>query len=281
MPVGAGLDRTVERAVELGCETIQIFSGNPRGWKSGPVPQPAGDLFRRALAREGIAPLVVHAIYLVNLASGDPAIRGKSVAAFSGLLERCVTLGAEYVVLHPGSHGGDGPSEGARRAGEALREAWAGAGRPGRPVILLENVAGGGSLVGASPAELGLIREAAGELGPSLGVCLDSCHAFAAGYDLRTGDGWRRLLDEVERAWWPGAVRAIHANDSSGDLGSHRDRHTHLGEGAIGEAGFRAMMEQEPLRELPVILETPQDDPDDDVRNLATLRRLWQETRTF
>ncbi|MDI6870044.1 MAG: deoxyribonuclease IV [Bacillota bacterium] len=277
VPVGGGLARAVARAVELGCETIQIFSGNPRGWRSGPVPQPAGDQFRAALAREGIAPLVVHAIYLINPASSKDDIREKSVAALAELLGRCVALDAAYLVLHPGSHGGDGVAAGARRAGEALAEAWSRAGKPGRPTILLENVAGGGMLVGGTPGELAAIREAAGELGPRLGVCLDSCHAFAAGYDVRRTTGWERLLAEVEQAWWPGAVKVIHANDSVGGLGSHRDRHTHLGQGAIGEEGFRAMMVQPALRGLPVLLETPQDDPGHDVRNLKTLRRLWQE----
>lgn len=275
--MGAGFERAVERALELGCETIQIFSGNPRGWKSGPVPQPAGDRFRESLASHSIAPLVVHAIYLINLAAKETGLREKSVAAFASLLERCVTLDADYVVVHPGSHGGDGVRAGAQRAGESLLEAWTKAGRPRRPTILLENVAGGGSLVGGSPAELDLIRRAAGELGPRCGVCLDSCHAFAAGYDVRFKEGWERLLAEIADAGWPGGVRVVHANDSSGGLGSHRDRHLHLGEGAIGEGGFRAMLEQPALQGLPVILETPQDDPRHDVRNLATLRRLWQE----
>ncbi|MGE5552762.1 MAG: deoxyribonuclease IV [Betaproteobacteria bacterium] len=275
--VGAGLDKAVARAVELGCETIQIFSGNPRGWQSGPVPQPAGDRFRAALLQEGIAPLVVHAIYLINLSTAKQDIREKSITAFAELLERCVTLDAAYVVVHPGSHGGDGADSGARRAGEALEAAWTKAGRPAQPSILLENVAGGGALVGGSPAELALIRDSAGELGPRLGLCLDTCHAFAAGYDVRRVEGWERLLGEIETAWWPGAVKAIHANDSAGGLGSHRDRHTHIGEGAIGEEGFRAMMLQPACCSLPVILETPQDDPQHDVRNLKTLRRLWQE----
>lgn len=275
--VGAGFDQAVARAVELRCETIQIFSGNPRGWKSGPVPQPAGDRFRAALVREGIQPLVVHALYLINLASADETLRGKSIVAFSELLGRCVTLEAEYVVLHPGSHGGDGVEAGARRTGEALCAAWEAAGKPERPVILLENVAGGGNLVGASPHDLALIRAAAGKLGARFGLCLDSCHAFAAGYDVRTGAGWKGLLAEVEHEWGPGAVRALHMNDATGGLGSHRDRHTHPGQGSIGEAGFRAMMEQPALQGLPAILETPQDDPENDVRNLNTLRRLWQE----
>lgn len=277
LPVGAGLTKAVEYAAKLGCETIQIFSGNPRGWKNSPVREEIGAEFQAGLSREGIRPLVVHAIYLINLASGDEALRGKSITAFSELLGRCMTLGAEYVVLHPGSHGGDGMEEGTRRAGEALAEAWREAGRPERPVILLENVAGGGSLVGATPAQLALIRAAAGELGPALGLCLDSCHAFAAGYDVRAREGWERLVTEVGETWEPGAVRAIHSNDSAGGLGSHRDRHANLGEGAIGEAGFRAMMRQEAFADLAVILETPQDDPENNVRNLGTLRRLWQE----
>jgi deoxyribonuclease-4 len=279
VPVGAGLDKAVARAVHLGCETIQIFSGNPRGWRSGPVPQPAGEEFRAALARENIAPLVVHALYLINLAAAREDLREKSVTAFAELLGRCAVLEAEYAVLHPGSHGGDGVAAGAWRAGEALAEAWSRAGRPARPAILLENVAGGGTLVGARPAELALIREAAGEVGPRLGVCLDTCHAFAAGYDVRGAAGWELLLREVEEAWGAGAVKVLHANDSAGGLGSHRDRHVHLGQGAIGEEGFRAMMGQPALRTLPVILETPQDDPEHDGRNLRILRRLWQEAK--
>lgn len=277
VPVGGGLEKGAARAKELGCETIQIFSGNPRGWRNRPVPPEAAARFRNALGEAGIAPLVVHALYLINLASAEAALREKSITAFTELLGRCSALDAEFVVVHPGSHGGRGAAAGCARAGTALAEAWIRAGRPHRPHILLENVAGGGHLVGATPAELAAIRESAGELGPRLGVCLDSCHAFAAGYDVRSSAGWERLLGEVEDAWGPGTVRAIHANDSAGELGSHRDRHTHLGEGAIGAAGFRAMLAQPAFAALPVILETPQDDPENDVRNLRALRRWAAE----
>lgn len=275
--VGAGFPRAVQQAQEIGCETIQIFSGNPRGWKNGPVPQPEGAQFRAALEAAGIHPLVVHAIYLINLASPQEELRRKSVKAFAELLARCVALGAEYVVLHPGSHGGQGPEAGAEFAGAGLREAWEAAGRPEAPVILLENVAGGGQTLGASPAQLAAIRAAAGEeLGGRLGLCLDSCHAFAAGYDLRGADGWRRLLDEASASWGPGAVRVLHANDSAGELGSHRDRHLQPGDGALGENGFRAMLRQPELWDVPAIVETPQEDPDHPGHNLRLLKELWE-----
>lgn len=275
IPVGGGLARAAEAAQRIACETVQIFSGNPRGWKNGPVPQPEGRLFKAALTEAGIHPLVIHAIYLINLASPQADLRAKSIKAFAELLGRAVALQAEYVVLHPGSHGGEGPAAGAELSGSGLREAWEEAGRPEQPVILLENVAGGGQLLGASPAELAAIRAAAGEeLGPRLGLCLDSCHAFAAGYDLREERGWRRLLDEVGESWGAGAVRVVHANDSAGELGSHRDRHLQPGDGALGEQGFRAMLSQPELRELPAIVETPQEETEPPGHNLRLLKNL-------
>lgn len=270
--IGGGLARAVEAAQGLGCETMQIFAGNPRGWQRRAMSEPEGRAVIQALETTGIGPLVVHCSYLVNLASPRPEIYEKSCDVFIEDLKRCDQMGADYFVLHPGSHLGSGLEEGMARIGAAfkrMRETFAPKTR-----VLLENVAGGGSDIGGRFSEL---RQLAGRIGESheVGVCLDTCHAFAAGYDLRTTAGWRAALDEFDRELGMDKLRVLHCNDSKGGLGSHLDRHAGIGQGQIGAEGFAAMATMPELRGLAGILEIPVETREDYLANLARIREIW------
>ncbi len=270
--IGGGLARAVEEAQGLGCETMQIFAGNPRGWQRRALSEPEGRAVTQALEATGIGPLVVHCSYLVNLASPKPEIYEKSCEVFIEDLKRCDAMGAEYFVLHPGSHLGSGLKEGMGRIAAAfkrMREAFAPKVR-----VLLENVAGGGSDIGGSFSELRQLADMIGE-SHEVGVCLDTCHAFAAGYDLRTPAGWRATLDEFDRELGMDKLRALHCNDSKGTLGSHLDRHAGIGEGHLGVEGFAAMATMPELQGLSGILEIPIETREDYLANLARIREIW------
>ncbi len=270
--IGGGLARAVEAAQGLGCETMQIFAGNPRGWQRRAMSEPEGRAVIQALETTGIGPLVVHCSYLVNLASPRPEIYEKSCDVFIEDLKRCDQMGADYFVLHPGSHLGSGLEDGMARIGAAfkrMRETFA-----PRTRVLLENVAGGGSDIGGSFQEL---RQLADRIGESheVGVCLDTCHAFAAGYDLQTAAGWRAALDEFDQVLGMDKLRVLHCNDSKGGLGSHLDRHAGIGQGQIGAEGFAAMAAMPELQGLAGILEIPVETREDYLVNLARIRELW------
>ena len=236
--------------------------------------------FRQTRKRLGLKPLVVHANYLVNLASGDPAVRPKSIAAFRGELERAEAIGAEYLVVHPGSYVGRTLEEGMAAVVLGLKEAAAGLPSP-RVTVLLENTAGCGSQIGCRFEQLRHIRDLAVELADlRIGYCLDTCHLLAAGYNVADEDGLRRTVREAEAVLGLKHVKVIHANDSKSPLGSGVDRHQHIGEGYIGAAGFRRILAHPKLRSKPFILETPVDREDDDRRNLDRLKKLCPKSRT-
>ena len=209
-------------------------------------------------------------------------IRAKSIAAFRGELERAAAIGAEYLVLHPGSHKGRSAEEGITAFVRALGDAAVGFHSRGL-TVLLENTAGAGSHLGGRFEELAAIRERAGDVTDlPIGYCLDTCHLLAAGFDIATPAGLRATVRHAERLLGLGNVHVIHANDSKTQLGSRVDRHAHIGEGHIGLAAFRRILTHPALREKPFILETPIDEPGDDRRNLDTLKRLvlvgWKST---
>ena len=225
---------------------------------------------------------MIHVSYLVNLASADPVIRAKSIAAFRGELERAAAIGAEYLVLHPGSYRGRSVEEGIADFVAALRDAAAGFHSRGL-TVLLENTAGAGSHLGSRFEELASIRERAGEVTDlPIGYCLDTCHLLAAGFDIATPAGLRATVRSAERLLGLDNVRVFHVNDSKTPLGSHVDRHANIGEGHIPLAAFRRILKHPKLRGKPFILETPIDQPGDDRRNLDTLKRLvlvgWKST---
>lgn len=243
-------------------------------WRARP-PDPAQvKLLRAARDRFDLSPLVIHVNYLVNLASPDPVIRARSIAAFRGELRRAAEIGAEYLVLHPGSHKGRSVEEGIAAFGLALRDAARGF-RSGNVTVLLEGSAGSGSSIGGRFEELQSIREVArGLTGLPMGYCLDTCHLLAAGFDIATPAGLRATIRCAGRVLGLDHVHVIHANDSQAPLGSRVDRHANIGEGHIGLAAFRRILTHPKLRRKPFILETPVKNPGDDRRNLDTLKSL-------
>lgn len=273
MSAAGGLARAVERAVEVGCRALQVFTKNSNQWAGKALDRGDSAAFRAAAAAAGIAPLVSHAAYLINLASPDAAVRRHSAAALVDEIRRCDAAGIPYLVLHPGSHGGDGGEVGLDRIARGLDEAAAGT--PGSTTtILLETAAGQGACLGHTFAQLAEMRRRAASKG-RIAFCLDTCHVHAAGYDVVTPDGWRRTLEEADRTIGLDAVRVVHANDSKKGRGCRVDRHERIGLGAIGEGGFANLMTEPAFESVPKILETPKDESGDwDRAGLTALRRL-------
>jgi deoxyribonuclease-4 len=266
------LGRAAARAAEIGADTLQIFTASPRMWRARP-PDPDEVLaLKRIRDRHGIGPVVVHVNYLVNLASRDPVIRAQSILTLRAEFERAAIVGAEYLVVHPGSARGQSVDSAITAIAEGIREAATGS----RGVtLLLENTAGCGSSVGSRFEELHDIRDLAAEgLDAPLGYCLDTCHLLAAGFDITTPHGLSETLRDVEAKLGFEHVRVIHANDSKSPLGSRVDRHARIGKGHIGTEPFRRLLKRRELRGMAVISETPVEREGDDRRNMATLRKL-------
>ena len=239
------------------------------------VPDPLQiKLLCAARERFGLSPLVIHTNYLVNLASLDPVIRAKSIDAFRGELQRAIAIGAEYLVVHPGSYRGHSVEEGIAAFALGLRDAAEGL-PPHQLTVLLENTAGAGCHLGGKFEELRSIRDLTAELTDlPVGYCLDTCHLLAAGFDIVTVPGLRATLRAAEDVLGMANVHVFHANDSKFPRGSHVDRHAHIGEGHIGAEAFRRILTHPKLRRKPFILETPIDEPGDDRRNLDMLKSL-------
>lgn len=266
---GGDLARAPEIAGDLGCEAIQIFSGNPRGYTKPPLKPETISAFRSGVEKLGIRPTIVHATYLINLAAPKEEIYRLSVTSFLDELRRTQALGGIYYVLHIGNHGGAGMEEGRRRVAEAFKIAMGEVG--GCPKILVENTSGSGTSLGGTFEDIAALFDAAGG---NIGLCFDTCHALAAGYDIRTREGTAHTLDLACRLLGRDSLLCVHVNDSKGPMGSHVDRHEHIGLGEIGEDGFRAFFSDPRLADLPAILETPKDSPESDARNLAALRAI-------
>jgi len=242
-------------------------------WRPG-VPDPAQVRALQAIRRDcDINPLVVHVNYLVNLASRDPVIRGKSIATFRGELDRAATVGAEFLVVHPGSYKGQSVNQGVSACAEGLCQAALGFG--GGVTVLLENTAGSGSALGSRFEELRAIRDlAVAGAGLPVGYCLDTCHLLAAGFDIATPAGLRSTLRQAGDLLGLEHVHLFHANDSKTPLGSRVDRHARIGKGYIGCEPFRRLLAHPKLRRKVFISETPVERDGDDRRNMATLRSL-------
>ena len=243
-------------------------------WRA--VPPAAADIraFRKAREKHDLAPLAVHVSYLVNLASLDPVIRERSIHAFRGELERAHSIGAEYLVVHPGNYKGSSCEEGMAAFVLGMAEAELGLRLDGL-AVLLENTVGAGAQIGGRLEELRTIRDlAARECQVAVGYCLDTCHLLAAGFDIANAPGLRETVQRVNSVLGIEHVHLIHANDSKQPLGSHVDRHANIGEGHIGEEGFRRILRHPRLKDKPFILETPVEDEGDDLRNVQALIRL-------
>ncbi len=273
--ITGGVEKAVDRAVEVGCEAVQIFSGNPRGWKVKVLAPAEGDRFRALCAERSLHPVVVHTPYLINLASPDEGIYRKSLQAFATDLGRARSLGARMFVTHVGFHRGEGFRAGLERMANALGEALSRSGETGVEV-LLENTASAGSSLGHRFEFIAEIMGLSG-VADRLYLCLDTCHAFVSGYDVGSAVGLDRTLSEIDRFFGLDRLRLVHFNDSKYGLGSHRDRHEHIGEGEIGLQGMRRIARHPALREKVFIIETPKKTPEDDLRNLALLKSFRDE----
>lgn len=267
--IAGGLHNALLKAQTLGADAVQIFSRNPRGWKARPLEAEEVEQFKRVRAETGVSPVAVHANYLINLAASDPGIREKSVASFREEVERGLALGADFLVVHPGSARGACEPDAIRTCAESLREACDGLGL-GDFRILLENTAGQGECIGHRFEHL---REIAGRCPDlNLGVCLDTAHAFTAGYDIRDEDGLAAALDALDASVGLRNVLAVHFNDSKAAYNSRVDRHWHIGHGHIGAEALRRVASHPRLAHAAFLLETPSDETCDDACNLAALR---------
>jgi len=280
LPIGAhvsisgSLDLAFERGEEVGCTVIQIFTKNASQWRAKPISDEQAKKFREAWQASSIGTVVAHDTYLINLAAPDEEKWAKSKATFADELNRCDQLGIRHLVMHPGNHMEQGDEAGIERIATAFRELFAEA--PESVEVLLENTAGQGTALGWRFEHLAEIMERVPE--GRFGICFDTCHAFAAGYDLTSAEAYATTMDEFERLVGCDMIRAFHVNDSKKGLDSHVDRHEQLGEGAIGVEGFRALMQDQRFAEVPKILETPKGEGNEwDLRNLALLRELAGE----
>ena len=270
--IAGGLENAAHHAKKIGCDTFQMFSANPRGWKALEPTAANYERFRAVRKKYGLKPVVIHDNYLINLAAADPGIRKKSIAAFRKEIERAVALGADFLVTHPGSSKGTSPAKAIETCAESLKEAARGLRLKGL-MILIENTAGQGSVIGRTFEEVAEIVAGAGRDLP-VGACIDTAHCFEAGYPIQTAEGLRETVKQLDRTVGIEKVRVIHANDSKTPFDSHADRHEHIGRGFIGKEGFRRIVRHPKLRRIPFICETPLDRPGDDKRNVRMMRKL-------
>ena len=273
--VAGGLDKAFARAIESGCTALQIFTKNANRWHVKPISAIEATAFRQAWHESGIGPVVAHDAYLINLASPKSDVWEKSKNALRDELCRCAQLGVTDLVMHPGAHLGTGIAIGLERIRTALREVFQES--PQQVRLLLENTAGQGSYLGGDFSHLAALLEGFDK--QRCAVCLDTCHAHAAGYDLSTAEGYAQTMAEFDRLVGLEQIKVFHLNDSLKPCGSKVDRHAHIGGGTIGRAGFACLMQDQRFVEIPMILETPKGDQDEmDVINLTLLRELATET---
>lgn len=270
MPQTGGFKKNVERVVEIGCRTIQIFPGNPTGWKMGKLDET--EIAHRAdlLAARDLYPLVVHSAYLINLATGNPEFLEKSRKLLDETMERAGLYRSPYVILHTGNHGGQGVDKGLSQIIDSIAAAlprW-----PDKVKLLLENTAGSGTALGSKFEELGEILRSFPR--GKLGVCIDTAHAWAAGYDIGSADGVEKTLASLDDAVGLENLHVIHVNDTRVECGARVDRHAHIGEGNISLEGFAALINYGWTEDFPIILETPETGTDWDRINLEKLKTM-------
>ena len=275
--ISGGLHKAVERAKDRGCDVFQIFSQSPRSWNSKDLSEDEAREFVSSLVESGLALAVDHMPYLPNLASPKDDVHERSIETLKSELMRCQMLHIPHLVSHLGSHLGAGWDEGFKRIVEAIDKGLSQA--DNGVMLLLENTAGTKNSMGSSFEEIATIIDAFDALRPRLGVCLDTCHLFAAGYELRTPEGLQATLNQFQELIGLERLKLLHINDCRGTMGSHLDRHEHIGLGHIGENGFRLILRHPDLNDLPMILETPIDSRRNDVANLQAARKLasWPE----
>ncbi len=269
--IAGSIDKAVDRAVEKGCDTFQIFSRNPRGWRYKELMDTEIREFIKKVELSGMSPAVAHMPYLPNLAAPDDKVYNRSIASLIEELKRCNSLQIPYLVTHLGSHRGYGKAKGYERVVNAINTAFNEV--DNGVMLLLENTAGTKNSMGSTFEDIQHIIERI-EHRDRIGICFDTCHAFAAGYELRTEKSLKAVIQHFNAVIGLEHLRLIHLNDSKGGLNSRLDRHEHIGLGYIGEDGFRVILSEEHIKKLPMILETPVDARRGDIENIAKVREL-------
>jgi deoxyribonuclease-4 len=269
--IAGNIQESLERARALGCNTMQIFSRNPRGWQAAALVPEDVARFKALKIKYDISPVAVHIPYIINLSTPDDVLYKKSIDAYVADVRRADILGAECFVTHLGSHVGSGEENGIKRFGSALNHIIKKA-RP-KTTILLENTAGSGDSIGSKFAHLKRIIDSLDDAG-NIGVCLDTAHTFEAGYDIRTKAGLDKTLKELDGAVGLDLVKVVHFNDSLSPFGSRVDRHQHLGKGRIGIEALKRVINHPKLKNAAFIMETPKESDKDDKRNLAIARKM-------
>jgi deoxyribonuclease-4 len=269
--IAGGLYKAFARGEQAGCSAIQIFTKNASRWQAKPLQQNDIDAFKKARRQSAIEFVAAHDSYLINLAGPEADKRQRAVSAFIDEVERCAALGIEYLVMHPGAHLGNGIDNGLELLIDSFRTIFDRV--PAGVTVLLENTAGQGTCLGDRFEHLAEVIDRVPQ--GAFGVCLDTCHAFAAGYDLSTSGGFHAVLADFERLIGLDRLQLIHANDCKKPLGSRVDRHQHIGKGEIGAAGFAALMQDRRLQRVPKIIELPPGENNCfDLENLGLLRRM-------
>lgn len=268
--ISGTIDRSVDRALELGCNTFQIFTRNPRSWSSRALDADEVEAFKEKRKQAGIGPVFGHMPYILNLASPEDLVYRRSIESLSEGLARCSILGIPMLVTHIGSHLGAGPEKGVARVANALNEVTSE--NEDGVMVLLENGSGSKNKVGSRFDEIQKILAVARHP-ERVAVCLDTCHAFAAGYELRTLEGLRKTLESFDEVIGFDRLKLVHLNDSVGELASGIDNHEHLGMGEIGEEGFRLILGSR-LIEVPMIMETPVDSRRSNAENMRIAKEL-------
>ncbi|MBP2134082.1 deoxyribonuclease-4 [Methanomicrobium sp. W14] len=272
--IAGSLEKSVERAENIGCTTFQIFTGNPRGWNAKDISEKDVGDFTGKLENSHISPVVAHMPYLPNLATPKPDLYKKSCDVLIREIERCSLLKVPYLVTHLGSHLGKGRDEGVQRTVEALSGAVESV--KSDVMILLENTAGTKNSIGGTLEDIGEILDTAGKT-KRIGTCFDTCHAFAAGYDLSTEKGFNETISGYDTCIGLDRLKVVHLNDAKGECNSRLDRHEHIGLGKIGDEGLKRVVNHPKLRELAFILETPVDKKRGDIENVSHARELFDE----
>lgn len=271
--IAGGISKAIDRAEELGCTVLQIFGRNPRTWKPAPLLPEEARRFRVRYKEAGITACAIHTSYLINLCSPEDDNFKKSIELFKGELEVAEAAGVDYLVTHMGSSKGEGDEYALKRITEALN--IIDKDMPGlKTEILMENTAGGGSSYGSDIKAIGDVIKAAKGTSLKIGLCLDTCHAFAAGYPLKSKEDVDDLVAFIKKHVGIRRLKFIHLNDSKGDFGSRRDRHDHIGKGKIGMEGLGAFLSHPSLKGIPASLETPEDKDGDNISNLKTANKL-------
>ncbi|MDW7977951.1 MAG: deoxyribonuclease IV [Candidatus Caldarchaeum sp.] len=270
--ISGAIHLAVDRAVELGCTTFQIFTRNPRGWTYTKLKQQDVDEFNRKFENAGFKVAMAHMPYLPNIASPKKLIYDKSVKSLTAELERCGLLGVELLVVHIGSHLGAGIEKGIELVANAVNQALEKV--DNKVLVLLENMAGQKNSCGSKFQDIAQILSRI-ERQSRVGVCLDTCHLLAAGYDIRSKEAVEATLKEFDRVVGLDRLKAVHLNDSKGGLGSGLDRHEHIGMGSIGVQGFKAFINHPAIRDKPMVIETPEDEKGNYMTDLKKLRTLY------